>query len=81
VATLFEPSIRATIQAIDKQLREAQTPVAVRPLIRPAESLRHTCVKAVLLVGGFAASQWLFSNLRDYVEGRGLQFLRPDGQV
>jgi hypothetical protein len=34
-----------------------------------------------MLVGGFAASDWLFSSLQSHLEGIGLRFCRPDGHL
>jgi hypothetical protein len=40
-----------------------------------------TDVKAVLLVGGFAANNWLYSNLEAHLERRNITFCRPDDQM
>lgn len=37
--------------------------------------------KSVFLVGGFAASDWLFTKLKDSLEPFGLTFCRPDSHV
>jgi hypothetical protein len=32
-------------------------------------------------VGGFAANNWLFSELEEYSRSQGLQLYRPDGHL
>jgi hypothetical protein len=38
-------------------------------------------ISSIFLVGGFAASNWLFSRLESYLLPRGIQFCRPDGHA
>ncbi|TFK33569.1 hypothetical protein BDQ12DRAFT_738725 [Crucibulum laeve] len=38
-------------------------------------------ISSVFLVGGFAASDWLFSRLKDSLEKSGMSFCRPDSHV
>jgi len=38
-------------------------------------------IKTIFLVGGFAASDWLFSKLQHYLQPLGMEFCRPDGHV
>lgn len=38
-------------------------------------------VQTVIMVGGFAASDWLFSSVRTELEKMGLTVYRPDGHV
>jgi hypothetical protein len=38
-------------------------------------------ISAIFLVGGFAASHWLFARLQTLLEPLGLTFSRPDGQL
>ncbi|KAI6159165.1 hypothetical protein EDD17DRAFT_915883 [Pisolithus thermaeus] len=40
-----------------------------------------TPIKSVFLVGGFAASEWLFSSLQKYFAPRGIEICRPDSHV
>ncbi|KAG1846570.1 hypothetical protein DFJ58DRAFT_705635 [Suillus subalutaceus] len=64
VATLFEPSALAIIEAIEEQ--------------------RHVATKTirtVFLVGGFAASEWLFTRLQNHLRPLGLDFCRPDSHT
>ncbi|KAJ8595459.1 hypothetical protein M405DRAFT_759150 [Rhizopogon salebrosus TDB-379] len=57
-----------SVQAIIKGF-EQQTRVASTP------------VNFVFLVGGFAASDWLFERLQKYFQPLGISFCRPDGHV
>lgn len=34
-----------------------------------------------MIVGGFAASDWLFSQLKEQLENVGLELCRPDGHL
>jgi hypothetical protein len=64
VADLFEPSIKAIIEAFKQQRRAAST-----------------AINMVCLVGGFAASDWLFTRLQEYFLPLGISFCRPDAHV
>ena len=37
--------------------------------------------KSLLLVGGFAANNWLFSELEEFSRAQDLQLYRPDGHL
>ncbi|KAF9817090.1 hypothetical protein IEO21_03672 [Rhodonia placenta] len=63
VASFFQPAIDAIVNAVREQQQAA--PDTSRP-------------KMVLLVGGFAASPWLFSRLQSASHGMGLNISRPD---
>jgi hypothetical protein len=78
--TLFEPCLAAIIEAIQQQMATAIVPVTVRRSLAVFFFLL-TFFKAVMLVGGFAASDWLFSSLQSHLEGIGLRFSRPDGHL
>jgi len=43
--------------------------------------LTRSSPKSVFLVGGFSASDWLFSRLQEYLLPRGIQFCRPDSHA
>jgi hypothetical protein len=78
--TLFEPCLAAIIEAIQQQMAAAIVPVTVRKS-RAEKSKKLTFFKSVMLVGGFAASDWLFTSLQSHLEGIGLRFCRPDGHL
>ncbi|PCH36670.1 hypothetical protein WOLCODRAFT_92097 [Wolfiporia cocos MD-104 SS10] len=61
VASFFEPSITAIVDAIQTQRQDI-----FPPLIN------------VFLVGGFAASPWLFSRLQNTLSQHGMSLARPD---
>ncbi|CCM04625.1 uncharacterized protein FIBRA_06809 [Fibroporia radiculosa] len=63
VASFFQPSIEAIIDAVQKQRQEAPS---------------STPLRTVFLVGGFAASPWLFSQLNLSLQTLGLNLSRPD---
>ncbi|TEB34592.1 hypothetical protein FA13DRAFT_1753603 [Coprinellus micaceus] len=65
VANLFEPSIDAAFNAIRKQI----------------ESAVGGSVKSVFLVGGYAASPWLFSQLKERLKALNIVVSRPDTQT
>ncbi|THH13132.1 hypothetical protein EW146_g7051 [Bondarzewia mesenterica] len=65
VAALFDPSINGIIQVIEDQRRLAE----------PGAEFTF------FLVGGFAASEYLYSQLRDYLERHNLSLFRPDGHT
>ena len=79
VATLFMPCLTAIIEAIQQQKAASLVPVTVSSFILIFTTL--TVFKAVMLVGGFAASDWLFSNLQSHLERHDLRFSRPDGHL
>ncbi|KAJ8585555.1 hypothetical protein M405DRAFT_745130 [Rhizopogon salebrosus TDB-379] len=57
---------------------------SVKAIITGFEQQRRaasTPVNIVFLVGGFAASDWLFAGLQGYFKPRGISFCRPDGHV
>ncbi|KAG1811069.1 hypothetical protein EV424DRAFT_1570813, partial [Suillus variegatus] len=62
VAKLFEPSISSIIEAFETQRKAAGTPITV------------ICI----FVGGFAASDWMFTKLHAYFQSLNISFSRPD---
>jgi len=64
VATLFEPSAAAIVEAVENQRRLAGKPI-----------------NSIFLVGGFAASDWLFSKLQEHIKPLDLDFCRPDSHT
>lgn len=49
--------------------------------VRDQQATAKKIISSVFLVGGFAASDWLFSQLKDTFEPLGLKFNRPDSHV
>lgn len=81
VAELFEPSIKATIDAVKAQIEEAPHPINVRclPLLQVCRSTHIS--QAVYLVGGFAASPYLISTLKQRLASSGVTVSVPDAQT
>ncbi|KIK16840.1 hypothetical protein PISMIDRAFT_250101 [Pisolithus microcarpus 441] len=57
---------------------------SVEAIIAAMEEQRRVAtqpISHVFLVGGFGASDWLFSRLKEHLDPLGLQFCRPDGHT
>ncbi|EDR07861.1 uncharacterized protein LACBIDRAFT_298114 [Laccaria bicolor S238N-H82] len=57
---------------------------SVQCILKAVEEQRnasHDDISCIFLVGGFAASDWLFSRLKNALEPRGLSVCRPDRHV
>ncbi|EKM51025.1 uncharacterized protein PHACADRAFT_128701 [Phanerochaete carnosa HHB-10118-sp] len=61
VSKLFEPSIEAIVDAVQKQKEETLEPISF-----------------AFLVGGFAASAWLFTKLKEHLSVFDISLSRPD---
>lgn len=64
VATFFKPSLDAIMDAIVAQLSEAKS--------------KSHAISAVYVVGGFAASDWLFRSLQEELRDLGIKICRPE---
>ncbi|KAL0064092.1 hypothetical protein AAF712_008952 [Marasmius tenuissimus] len=60
----FTPSVEEILEAVQEQMKEVE---------------KHTPISSVFLVGGFAASDYLFSTLQTSLNQLNLSFYRPDG--
>lgn len=82
VGSFFQPAIDAIVEAVQKQKESApaESPLGVSRSIRCSvltpQLKKHSQV--VFLVGGFAASPWLFSQLQNALWDYGLSVSRPD---
>ena len=65
------------MKIIESQCESATTPISVSGSII-SFGLRCNLSKSVFLVGGFAASDWLFNTLKSSLANRGLDVSRPD---
>jgi hypothetical protein len=82
MVTVFEASIITLQDAMKRQMDAASARIAVSEPCKSSPFLSHTTpLKAVLMVGGFGASDWLFSKLQTYLQGQGVRFLRLDGHL
>jgi len=80
VAPLFEPSAAAIIETIEDQIHAATKPISVIFHLLCLLRLLNE-IQTVFLVGGFAASEWLFARLQTHLQLAGLEFSRPDSHT
>ena len=85
VALFFQPSIDCIVKAVLEQKNSAHKTISV--------SLDHTSFfkyhfpnhllyfQHVVLVGGFAASDWLFTKVHEMLTPLGLNIIRPENHV
>lgn len=76
--SLFEPSVMAIIEAVRKQCDSLTGEAPVSRLHCPREALVLTVRQTAFLVGGFAASPWLFARLEAALKTQNIQVCRPD---
>ena len=83
MASFFEPSRDAIVDVVKEQHRAASHPISVCSTIchDSVYGFAHHFFQTVLLVGGFAASPWLFSALQGNLESLGLRLFRPDAHT
>ena len=84
VAAFFEPSIQCIVKSIKEQCEDSVAEISVRNFVTFGYHIFRTklvCSKSVFLVGGFAASDWLYQNLKSTFTSRGLDVSRPDSHV
>ncbi len=86
VASFFEPSIKCIIDGVLSQRRIAYASISVSAFVPSSINFRYCTVsylsgQTVFLVGGFAASDYLFKRVKEGLESHGLQVYRPDTQV
>ena len=80
MADFFEPSIEAAVASIKAQIEVSKGIVKVYCFLsRTNRTL--TIYKSVWLVGGFAASPWLFSQLQERLAPLNVTINRPDSQT
>ena len=81
VAELFEPSIEAAVASIRAQIEASQGVVRVRSFSPVLAEMITDVYQSVWLVGGFAASPWLFSQLQERLAPLRVTVSRPDSQT
>jgi hypothetical protein len=84
VAEFFQPSIDCIVEAVLEQKKSAHKTISVSLytsffIYRFPNHLLHC--QHVVLVGGFAASDWLFTNVYEKLTSHGLNVFRPDNHV
>lgn len=78
VAHCFQPSVSAIITAIRAQRRAASKPVDVSVNLVEYRPYTQGTLQMAFLVGGFAASPWLFAQLKAVLAPFGMSISRPD---
>lgn len=82
VASFFEPSVQCIVKSIKDQCRASTVEISVCILsLLFLLILKRTSYKSVFLVGGFAASDWLYTKLKEAFASQGLDVSRPDSHV
>ena len=84
VAQFFQPTIDCIVRAVLEQKSSAYETISVsfKMLFFKYCFLNHPLYfQHVVLVGGFAASDWLFYKLHDLLAPVGLNVVRPDNHV
>ena len=84
VALFFQPSIDCIVKAVLEQRNNAHKTVSVSFSTsffkyRFLNGLR--CFQHVVLVGGFAASDWLFAKVHELLSPLALNIVRPESHV
>ena len=78
----FQPSIDCIVTAVLGQQNMSETPISVRCKDSCVNlNSVYRAIQHVVLVGGFAASDWLFENLQSSLAPAGLNVLRPENYV
>jgi tRNA A37 threonylcarbamoyltransferase TsaD len=86
VAGFFQPSIDCIVKAVLEQKKTAHKTISVSiytsfikyrfPYISHLPNFQH-----VVLVGGFAANDWLFNQVQELLTPTGLNIVRPENHV
>jgi hypothetical protein len=84
IAQFFQPSIDCIVKAALEQKNSAHKTISVSfylSFIKNRYSDHLLYFQHVVLVGGFAASDWLFSNVYELLTPLGLNVVRPENQL
>jgi hypothetical protein len=84
VAQFFQPSIECIVQAVLEQKSSAHKTISVSlytSLFKYHYANYFLYFQHVVLVGGFAASDWLFYKVHELLTILGLNVVRPDNHV
>jgi hypothetical protein len=81
VANFFQPSIDCIVQAVVDQERSALKEVSVSQISSRGCTPFKAWLEHVVLVGGFAASDYLFQRVEAQLTRKGLMLVRPDNRV
>lgn len=82
VATFFQPSIDCVVEAIMDQRKSSRKELSVRKFYIYYDLLfTNLHEQHIVLVGGFAASDWLFERVKTILTAKGLFVIRPENHV
>ena len=84
IAQFFQPSIDCIVKAVLEQQKSAHKTISVSlcSSFYKYQFLIHLFYfQHVVLVGGFAASDWLFSKVYELLTPVGLNIVRPENHV
>ncbi|KAJ2912881.1 hypothetical protein MD484_g7537, partial [Candolleomyces efflorescens] len=81
VAKFFEPSVKCVTDAVLDVAANARKPIKVRSAPYIMRFQKPDIVQHVVLVGGFSASDWLVSNVRQVLGQKGLNVVIPDNYI
>jgi len=81
VAKFFEPSVECIVKGVLDQCKVAHKPISVCLSGLLAALYPEPAFQYVILVGGFAASDWLFNQVRDNLLPHDLNIIRPENHV
>jgi len=82
VAKFFEPSVECIVNAVLEQCRIAHKPISVCLFwFSWFPFVLNVGFQHVVLVGGFAASDWLFNEVHQQLLPHGLNIVRPQNHV
>jgi hypothetical protein len=80
VETFFQPSIDCIVNVVMEQRKLSESPISVCQE-DCCMDLGLIVIQHVVLVGGFAASDWLFENVQSSLVPVGLNVIRPENHV
>ena len=84
VARFFQPSIDCIVTAVLKQRKSAHKTISVSLymlFIKYRFPNHHLYLQHVVLVGGFAESDWLFNKVYEMLTPLGLNIVRPESHL
>ena len=84
IAQFFQPSVDCIVKAVLEQKKSAHRTISVSlysSFYKYLFPIHLLYFQHVVLVGGFAASDWLFSNVCELLTPLGLNVVRPENYV
>ena len=84
IAQFFQPSVDCIVKAVLEQKKSAHKTISVSlytSFYKYHFPIHLLYFQHVVLVGGFAASDWLFTKVYELLTPLGLNIFRPENQV